>query len=99
MNLFNSVDRRRKLAEDDFAYHARVEKEEKERKDKEQRRILQTAYENRRDATWEYVGRACYRLKVPGGWLINSSISNSGGCAINILFLKDEHHEWVLLVV
>ena len=50
---------------------------------------------------WEKVSEATIRLKVPGGWLVETFQSaslnyHSVSTSVSIVFLPDPHHEWIL---
>lgn len=38
------------------------------------------------------------RLKVPGGWIVRSTIPHgyNAGSAVHQIFIEDEAHEWVI---
>lgn len=42
--------------------------------------------------------RESHRLKVPGGWLVRTTVSRDGqgGAAVHQIFLVDMRHEWKL---
>jgi hypothetical protein len=51
--------------------------------------------------SWEYIevttGGAVARTKIPGGWLVRSSLStrgSSGGMGIGLAFVPDPEHKW-----
>lgn len=43
---------------------------------------------------WEQIDESTRRTKVMGGWLIQTTVTTKNSCAINTMFLVDQHHEW-----
>ena len=48
--------------------------------------------------TWERIDNHTDRLKVPGGWVVRSSLSGPmpQGAAVHQLFVNDHEHRWCL---
>ncbi len=46
---------------------------------------------------WERIAEHCQRLKVWGGWVVESwAVTGEGGDRIALCFVPDEKHEWKL---
>ena len=45
---------------------------------------------------WENIDKNTSRLKVPGGWIVNTVNYNDGCCSESTCFVPDPGHQWVL---
>lgn len=57
--------------------------------------------EEKMSVEWERITESTYRLKIHGGWLVRTktfsgSIRAASQYAVDIKFIEDEYHNWVI---
>ena len=43
---------------------------------------------------WEQLDECTKRVKVVGGWLVQTGVLTKNSCSISTIFVQDQHWEW-----
>jgi hypothetical protein len=43
---------------------------------------------------WEQIDECTKRVKVMGGWLVQTGVLTKNSCALSTVFLEDRDHQW-----
>jgi hypothetical protein len=42
----------------------------------------------------DFVREQTHRMRIPGGWLVKSTIFSTRACAVHTIFVADGRHDW-----